>query len=88
MRGIVEVKFTNGETEIYEVDDSSEVITVWDTGMTNRQEQVLRLRAIEGYSVADLEHVINLSKATISEHFKLAALKLLKVYQRWEGMND
>lgn len=34
MRGIVEVKFTNGETEIYEVDDSSEAITVWDAGMT------------------------------------------------------
>lgn len=59
-----------------------------ESGMTDRQEQVLRLRAIEGYSVADLEHMINLSKATISEHFKIAALKLLKVYQRWEGMND
>lgn len=61
---------------------------VRESGMTDRQEQVLRLRAIEGYSVADLQYLLNLDKGAISHYFKSAALKLLKVYQRWEGMND
>lgn len=57
-------------------------------GLTERQAQVIKLRYVDGWGVADMVRLLGISQQAISIAMRQAIAKIDAVYERWEAWEN